>query len=174
MGGVRLVPVGLGAQLGVGEGEVAQVAGDRRDGGVLQRRLLGGEGRHEGVDLIAGVLGVIDVATQRQGVPHGMAGDGRPVTEQLGGTADPALVQRDGDEPLRVRHGTSLLIRTMFCCWHGGTPERVGSGTYPEARTSWRGEADGEGIGPWRIVGRIGARTGVTAPRTTRRSSYRR
>ena len=55
------------------------------------------ERREQGVDLVARVLRVVDVAAQRQRVPHRRAGDRRAVVEQLRRAVDSALDQGDFD-----------------------------------------------------------------------------
>src|SRR4051794_1622266 len=81
------------------EPEVHDVAGDRRDRGVLPPGLRLREGRHESIDLVARVLRVVSRTALRQRVPHRLARPRRLVVEQPRPAGDPALVEGDRDVP---------------------------------------------------------------------------
>ncbi|MCY1246706.1 hypothetical protein D9M72_599700 [compost metagenome] len=84
------------------ECEVANVAGDRGDRGVLGAGLLRSEGRNQVVDLVPGVLAVEHLATLRQGVPDRFAGAGRGVVEEERLAGDSPLLKGDVDVPCHV------------------------------------------------------------------------
>src|SRR5699024_11548035 len=69
------IPVTGVAELGSGEAEIADVAGDRRDRGVFRPRVAG-EGGDEVIDLIPRVFAVVDLAHLRKCVPDRGGGPG--------------------------------------------------------------------------------------------------
>lgn len=101
---VLVVAVRRVADLPSLEPEVHDIPRNRGHRGVFAARLRFGEGRHEGVDLVARVLRVVGRTALRQRVPHRAAGPRGFGVEQPGAAGNPALVQ--GDRDVAGHHST--------------------------------------------------------------------